>query len=160
SRVVQRSTDQRFFWNTKMVPGSRRDWPIILGLIVGTLLVFARLRSAAFLDFDDTAYVAENPHVLSGLSAHGIAWSFTTTTAAYWQPVTWLSLQLDASLFGPGPTGFHMTNVAIHAINAVLVFQLLYRLTGARWSSGFVAALFAWHPLHVESVAWTCERKD
>jgi tetratricopeptide (TPR) repeat protein len=136
------------------------DALIILGLAAGTLAVYGRAREAEFLNFDDPLYVSQNEHVLSGLGIANFAWAFTTFAAANWHPLTWLSLQLDATLFGTGPAGFHVVNVALHAANAILVFLCLRRLTAARWPSALVAGLFAWHPLHVESVSWISERKD
>jgi len=113
-----------------------------------------------FVDYDDGGYFFDNAHVLAGLSLENVGWAFRTTHASNWHPITWLSLMLDAQLFGPAPFGPHLSNVLLHAINAVLLFRLLQRLTGAHWRSAFVAGLFALHPLHVESVAWVSERKD
>ena len=98
--------------------------------------------------------------MLGGLSWSNVAWAFTTMHAANWHPLTWLSLMLDIQLFGPRPGALHLVNVLFHAVNAVLLFLILARMTGAQWRSAFVAALFALHPLHVESVAWVAERKD
>ena len=136
------------------------DLKISLMLIVLTLLVFARAGGLEFLSYDDNLYVTDNQTVQGGLSWSNAAWAFTTMHAANWHPLTWLSLMLDIQLFGPRPGALHLVNVLFHAVNTVLLFLLLARMTGAKWRSAFVAALFAIHPLHVESVAWVAERKD
>jgi tetratricopeptide (TPR) repeat protein len=129
-------------------------------LAVITLAVFIRARTFDFVNIDDPQYVTGNAEVLQGLGLHGLVWAATTGSFANWHPLTWLSLQLDVQLFGPGPAGFHTTNVLLHAASTAILFWALERLTGARWRSACVAALFALHPLHVESVAWVAERKD
>jgi tetratricopeptide (TPR) repeat protein len=136
------------------------EWFIGLLLAVLTVAVFAPAVGHDFVSFDDDLYVSDNAHVLSGLTWPGLRWAWTTLHAGYYQPVTWLSFQLDAQLFGPRPWGFHLSNVLWHAANVVLLFVVLRRLTGAPGRSAAVAALFAVHPLHVESVAWVTERKD
>jgi len=113
-----------------------------------------------FVNLDDNEYVYENPIVRGGLSREGIRWAFTAFHSGNWHPLTWLSHMLDVSLFGLDPRWHHATSVALHGLTTALLFLALYRLTGARWRSAFVAALFAVHPLHVESVAWVAERKD
>jgi len=118
------------------------------------------LLSSGFINFDDTDYVTENVHVLKGLNGQSITWAFTTTEAANWHPLTWLSHMLDVQLFGLDAGKHHLTSLLLHILNSVLLFLLLVRMTGALWRSAFVAALFAIHPLHVESVAWIAERKD
>jgi protein O-mannosyl-transferase len=125
-----------------------------------TLAVYARACSYGFVNYDDVSYVYENRHVLRGLTLEGVWWAFTTTEMVNWHPLTWLSFQLDAALFGSHAWGFHLTNIVFHAANTALLFGVLRRMTGAIWRSVFVAALFALHPLHVESVAWVSERKD
>jgi Flp pilus assembly protein TadD len=112
------------------------------------------------VNFDDGKYILENPHVRTGLTAEGFIWAFTSSYASNWHPLTWLSHMLDVQLFGLDPGPHHLVNVLFHSVNAVLLFLLLLRMTGAYWQSVFVAALFALHPLHVESVAWVAERKD
>ncbi len=129
------------------------------GLVVLTLLVYAQTVRFGFVRLDDPAYVAENPHVLGGPTPANLAWAFTTTHRSNWHPLTWLSLMLDASL-GASPAVFHGTNVALHVLNVLFLFQALLGMTGLPWRGAFVAALFAIHPLHVESVAWVTERKD
>ena len=131
---------------------------VVLALAV--FLVFGQTLRYGFVNFDDDSYFSSNYHVKAGLTWNGVLWAFRTGHASNWHPLTWLSLMLDAQLFGTGPTGPHLTNVILHAINTVLLFLLLKRLTGTLWPSAFVAALFAIHPLHVESVAWVSERKD
>ena len=126
-----------------------------------TLAVYWQVRHFDFVNFDDLSYVTKNTHVQSGLTAEGIRWAFTTTNADYlWHPLIWLSLMLDYQLYGLHPGAFHMTNLILHILSALLLFRLFHRMTGALWKSAFVAAFFALHPLHVESVAWIAERKD
>ena len=129
-------------------------------LAVAGLLVFGQTLRHEFVNYDDDLYFSSNYHVQYGLTRSGVAWAFRTMLASNWHPLTWLSLMLDVELFGPGPVGPHLTNVLLHAANTVLLFLLLRRLTDALWPSAFVAAVFAIHPLHVESVAWVAERKD
>ena len=112
-----------------------------------------------FVDYDDPAYVGENRVLAGGFSWHGVAWAFTTLTGANWHPVTWLSHMLDCQFFGLKPGWHHAVNVALHAANAILLFLVFRRMTGAV-ADAMLAALFALHPLHVESVAWLSERKD
>jgi tetratricopeptide (TPR) repeat protein len=145
----------------------RRDVAVGLILFASSLAVFAASWRHDFSNWDDPGYVIDNPNVSHGLSGDGIAWAFTSglpygrpAYAANWHPLTWLSLQLDSSFFGTRPRGFHLTNVLLHSANTALLFWLLRSLTGAVWRSVFVSVLFAFHPLHVESVAWVAERKD
>jgi tetratricopeptide (TPR) repeat protein len=129
-------------------------------LVVTTVVVFAPVAHHDFVNYDDPTYVTSNPHVRSGLSWENGAWAFTSRYGNNWHPLTWLSHMLDCELFGLNPGAHHLMNLAIHALNVVLLFLLLHRITFALWPSVFVAALFALHPLHVESVAWIAERKD
>src|SRR2546423_1811046 len=131
-----------------------------LSLVAVALVVYAPALRNDFVNFDDDLYVTNNCQVLAGLTADGLGWAWTTLHAGYFQPLTWMSLQLDAQLYGPRPAGYHFTNVLLHAMNTVLLFGVLRRLTGTAGCSAAVAALFAVHPLHVESVAWVTERKD
>jgi tetratricopeptide (TPR) repeat protein len=124
------------------------------------LAVYCRVGSYGFVAFDDPTHVTANVHVLKGLTAGGVSWAFRTADAGYWQPLTWLSHMAVVSLFGTDAGWHHWTNVLFHAANAVLLFLMLRTATGATWRSAFAAALFAAHPLHVESVAWVTERKD
>jgi tetratricopeptide (TPR) repeat protein len=125
-----------------------------------TLIVFWPVTRCDFINYDDPDYFTSNPHVLTGLALGNVLWAFTTGHASNWHPLTWLSLMLDAELFGKNPFGPHLVNLLFHAANTALLFLLLRKLTVATWRSAFVAALFALHPLHVESVAWIAERKD
>ncbi len=135
---------------------------IVLALALAglTLAVYAPVRHFDFVQVDDPLYVIENPDVRGGLTMDGIVWAFTTGRAANWHPVTWLSHMLDVQAFGVDPGWHHLTSLLLHVANALLLFGLLVSLTGATWRSALVAALFAVHPLHVESVAWVAERKD
>jgi tetratricopeptide (TPR) repeat protein len=130
------------------------------GLVAAIALIYANVSTYRFINFDDDAYILNNPPVRAGLTAEGIAWAFTSIRHFYWQPLTWLSHMLDCQIYGLNPGGHHVTSVIIHAANAVLLLLLLWRLTGSVYRGGFVAALFALHPLRVESVAWIAERKD
>ncbi len=145
-----------------MITIKRFHLPLTISLLLAlaTLLIFAQVGGHEFLSYDDNLYVTDNQTVLGGLSWNNVAWAFTTMHAANWHPLTWLSLMLDVQLFGPRPGALHLVNVLFHTFNAVLLFLILVRMTGAQWRSAFVAALFALHPLHVESVAWVAERKD
>ena len=138
----------------------RRELFIGLFLTAATLVVFWQVGNHAFIDVDDGEYVTDNVHVNTGLSWDNITWAFTSTHAANWHPLTWLSHMLDCELFGLNPKGHHLTSVLFHIVNSLLLFLILRWMTGAPWRSGLVAALFALHPLHVESVAWVAERKD
>jgi Flp pilus assembly protein TadD len=137
-----------------------RDLWILLALIVATLAVYAQVLGHQFINLDDNFYITENPNVSRGLTFSGIAWAFTTFHAANWHPLTWLSHMLDSQLFGLHAGGHLFVNALLHAANTCLLFWFLRRATGARWPSAIVAALFALHPMHVESVAWAAERKD
>ena len=139
--------------------GSARWW-ISLALATVTLVAYAGIWRNGFVSWDDPSYVSENAHVLGGLTWRGVIWAFTNTQGANWHPVTWLSHMLDVQLFGPDPGMHHAVSLAFHIVNTVLLFGVLHRMTGALRRSAFVAALFAVHPLHVESVAWAAERKD
>lgn len=132
----------------------------LLGLALLTLAAYWLCFSADFINYDDPTYVSENPQVRGGLTPAGVKWAFSTFRASNWHPLTWLSLQADAEFFGLNPAGFHVMNVVIHLMNVLLLYQLLLKMTGAVGRSWLVAALFAIHPLHVESVAWVAERKD
>ncbi len=137
-----------------------KAWAISGLLVLAVALTFGRSLGCAFVNLDDGDYVYSNPQVSRGLSADGVAWAFTTCHSSNWHPVTWLSHMLDCQLYGLRPAGHHLTNLLVHALNAVLLFWIFYRMTGDLWPSAFTAALFALHPLRVESVAWIAERKD
>ena len=141
------------------------DQQIVLGaaaaLFVGTFLLYGRTLSYPFVNFDDPYYVTLNPEVAGGLTAANLQWAWTTGWQGNWHPLTWMSLQLDASLFGTKTaTGFRAVNILLHAANAALLYAVLMAMTGAVGRSAVAAALWAAHPLHVESVVWITERKD
>ena len=136
------------------------DILICLALLAITWAVFGQTLSHDFVNFDDHVYVYENPLVIRGLSTEGIIAAFTQTHARNWHPLSTLSHMLDCQLYGLSARGHHLTNVILHTISVLLLFLLLKQMTGMLWQSAFVAAVFAIHPLHVESVAWIAERKD
>jgi Flp pilus assembly protein TadD len=129
-------------------------------LILSTLLVFWQVHNFGFLNYDDSDYVSNNPQVLKGLTRNGVIWAFTTNRSANWHPLTWLSHMLDCQLFGANPGRMHLMNLILHLANTLLLFAVFRKMTGALWPSAFVAAAFALHPMHVESVTWIAERKD
>jgi protein O-mannosyl-transferase len=129
-------------------------------LVLATAAVYWPVLRHGFINLDDSDYVSGNPPVTAGLTWQGVKWAFTSTHAGNWHPATWLSHMLDCQLYHLRPAGHHLTNLLLHTANVLLLFGLLKRLTGALWRSALVAALFALHPLHVESVAWVAERKD
>ena len=131
-----------------------------LFLVVGTFLLYSPVRQHAFITYDDYQYVVNNPHVVSGLSWQTVAWALTSTEQANWHPLTWLSHALDCQLFGLNAGDHHVVNVMIHTLNVLLLFLLLRQATGAAARSFVAAALFAWHPFNVQSVAWVAERKN
>jgi len=128
-------------------------------LIASTLLVYAPIQDFQFINYDDNLYVTNNPWVKQGLTWQSAHWAMTTMEAAFWHPLTWLSHMLDTQLFGLNPAGHHVTNLLLHIANVLLLFVVLQQMTGAVWRSALVAALFALHPLNVESVAWVSQRK-
>ncbi len=133
---------------------------IAAGLTLLTFLIFLPVVHCEFTDYDDDVFVTNNPQVAAGLTWEGIHWAFTAADIDYWRPLSWLSHMWDMELFGPVAGGHHLVNLLIHCAAVVMAFLALHRLTGALWPSAVAAALFAWHPLHVESVAWIAERKD
>jgi Tfp pilus assembly protein PilF len=133
---------------------------ICLALAAITFAVFGQTVTHEFIDFDDDAYVYNNPVVEQGLTPHGVAWAFTRVHSSNWHPLTWLSHMLDVQLYGLKPGGHHLTNALIHTATVIALFLVLRQMTGAIWRCAFVAAVFAIHPLRVESVAWVAERKD
>jgi Flp pilus assembly protein TadD len=137
-----------------------RTTGICLVLAAITFAVFGQTLTHEFINFDDNNYVYDNPVVSRGLTFRGIVWAFTRTYAGNWHPLTWLSHMLDCQLYGLNPAGHHLTNVLLHTATVIALFLVLRQMTGAFWRSAFVAALFAIHPLRVESVAWVAERKD
>ena len=133
---------------------------ICVTLALATLAVYWQVCNYDFIKYDDDVYVTDNYHVMSGLSVPNVRWAFTTPHAGNWLPLTWLSFMLDCQLFGPNPGWMHLVNLLLHIANTLLLFAVLKKMTGSLWPSAFVAALFALHPLHVESIAWITERKD
>lgn len=133
---------------------------ICVALAVGTFVLYLPVRHNGFTNFDDNGYITDNAHINTGLTKANILWGFTHMMAGYWIPLTWISHMMDCQLFGLDAGPQHLVSVLFHIANSLLILAWLYQLTGALWRSAFVAALFAWHPLHVESVAWACERKD
>ena len=129
-------------------------------LVAVTVGIFLPTGNHPFISFDDPGYVTENPRVRGGLTGENVGWAFSSTAMSNWHPLTWLSHMTDVQLFGLDPRGHHLTNVFFHVASTLLLFFLLSGITGSPWQSLFVAALFALHPLHVESVAWVAERKD
>jgi tetratricopeptide (TPR) repeat protein len=157
----------RFPWSSlsRFVPGTLTS----LCLVAATFAAYGQIYKCDFVDYDDNTYVTDNPHVLAGLTPESMKWALTTTDAVNWHPLTWLSFQLDQQVYGwlssrlgrpVYAVGFHLTNLVLHVADALLLFFVLRRMTGRLGRSAFVAALFALHPLHVESVAWVSERKD
>ena len=139
--------------------GRMTGW-LALALVAVTLVTYAGIWSLGFVNFDDPQYISNNPHVATGLSAANVVWAFTSAYAANWHPATWASHMIDVTLFGVAPGPMHLVSLAIHVANVLLLFAFLLRTTGAAARSAIVAALFAVHPLHVESVSWISERKD
>jgi tetratricopeptide (TPR) repeat protein len=138
----------------------RRPAAVAGALAAAVALVYLPVAGFEFVEWDDPAYVTENPAVRAGLTRAGVVWAFTTAHAANWHPLTWLSHMADWSLFGPWAGGHHLTSLVLHVLATVLMFRLWWTATGAVGPSALVAALFGLHPLHVESVAWVAERKD
>jgi len=138
----------------------RPDILICLFLVLSILIVYWQVINYEFVGFDDDLYVTSNSHVKNGLTVSSIIGAFKSTYASNWHPLTWVSHMLDVQLYGMNPGSHHMTNVLFHIVNSMLLFIVFKRMTGRIWQSALVAALFALHPLHVESVAWVAERKD
>ena len=133
---------------------------VCLFLAGAVWVVFGQTLHHGFVNYDDAVYIADNPAVLGGLSLKGIGWAFTHNVNVNWTPLTVISHMLDCQFYGLHAGGHHLTNLLLHAASAILLFLVLRQMTGALWRSGFVAAVFAIHPLHVESVAWIAERRD
>src|SRR4029434_1141188 len=122
--------------------------------------IYAQMIGHQFITLDDDAYITQNAMVNRGVTLAGVAWAFTTLDQGNWHPLTWIAHMIDSQFFGMNAGGHLLVNTLIHVANTLLVFWFLFRTTHARWPSALVAALFALHPLHVESVAWADERKD
>ena len=138
----------------------RTLWLVALAIVAATALCYAQVRDHRFLSYDDDQFLVDNPAIQHGLDAAAVRWAFTNNHASLWLPVTWISHTLDFALFGDDAGAHHLVNLALHLLNAVLMLLVCVHLTGRLWPSALVAALFALHPLHVESVAWVTERKD
>jgi tetratricopeptide (TPR) repeat protein len=139
---------------------SNTAWIVCGLLVLAVFVVFGQTTDFEFVNCDDDQYVYDNPHVTQGLTAKNVAWAMTADAASNWHPLTWMSHMLDCQWYGLRPGGHHLTNVLLHAATSVLLFLVLWRMTGDLWPSAFVAAVFAIHPLRAESVAWVSERKD
>ncbi|HWD20117.1 MAG TPA: tetratricopeptide repeat protein [Verrucomicrobiae bacterium] len=139
---------------------ARWTWLICLGLALATALAYARVGGFEFVTYDDPDFIANNPHTQAGLTAQTVGWAFRSEVARNWHPITLLTHALDCQLFGLRPGPPHLVNLLLHIANTLMLFFVLRQMTGAMWRSAFVAAFFALHPLHVESVAWVAERKD
>lgn len=138
------------------------DILICLFLVISTLAVYWQVKNSAFV-FDDTLYITDNPHVQSGFTPESIKWAFNYSNRpdhTYWHPLTWFSHMLDCRLFALNPCMHHLDNLFFHIVNSLLLFIVFRRMTGTTWESAFVAALFALHPINVDSVAWIAERKN
>ena len=138
----------------------KTDRIVIAGLIAVCLLIYAQVFRFEFINLDDNLYVYDNPYITAGINLISLKWAFTTFHSANWHPLTWISHLIDSTLFGPNAGGHHIVNVLFHAANSVIAYFVFKRMTGSEWKSAMVAALFAVHPAHVESVAWVSERKD
>jgi len=138
----------------------KNKYLIVIFLIVASCAAFGRIAGNNFILLDDKDYITENNHIKSGISTKNIIWAFTTTYFANWHPVTWLSHMLDWSLFGATASGHHIVSLLLHIGAVIFLFLFLNKTTNNLWPSAFAAALFALHPLRVESVAWASERKD
>lgn len=158
----QRQSEKRVAAKSVQTTGNpyRRDILIVVALAVVTLAVYGQVINHQFISLDDDQYITNNPMVSNGLTVEGVKWAFTTFYAANWHPLTWLSHMLDSQLFGLVAGRHLFANVLLHIFNTGLLYFFLRRVTGTLWQSAMVAALFALHPLHVESVAWAAERKD
>lgn len=137
-----------------------RAWVLSLVLVIATLALYYPVNRHPFVNYDDTVYVTDNLHVQGGLDWETVKWAFTTYEQANWHPLTWLSHALDCQLFGLNPAGHHEVNLLLHVLNVLLLFWVLYRATGFAGRSFMVAALFALHPINVQTVAWIAERKN
>jgi hypothetical protein len=142
---------------------SQKTFLIMTGLAILTLAVYWQVHEFEFISFDDNLYITENKQVLQGLTISGLAWAIGPSqpdTQLYWHPLTWLSHMLDVEFFDLKSGGHHLMNLMFHIINTILLFLVLHLMTGALRQSAFVAALFALHPINVDSVAWVAERKN
>ena len=139
-----------------------RDLLVCIFLVIATFIVYEQVRTFEYINYDDNEYIVENQVLAKGLTWENVIWAFTDSidVSNYWHPLAWISHLIDVELYGMNLGGHHLTNLIFHILNTVLLFIVFKRMTGCIWRSGFIAALFAFHPLHVESVAWLAERKD
>lgn len=144
----------------KLNASAAPSWLVCAVLVLVTLAIYVQTYTFEFVHLDDPDMVVNNPYVQQGLTGESIRWAFGEFYMGFWMPLTWLSLMLDVTLFGQGAAGHHMVNAVLHSINGAMLFLAMRTLTKNFWASAFIAALFAWHPLRVESVAWVTERKD
>ena len=144
----------------QIAPRRGLDLWICLALAVAVFGIYFQTRHFGFIDYDDPEFVTNNVHIRDGLTPAAVAWAFRTGYAANWFPLTWLSYMLGVSIYGLSSAGHHLTNAFLHALNSILLFFVLRRMTGARWQSAFTAMIFAVHPLHVEPVAWVSQRRE
>ena len=138
----------------------RPEFIVSIFLVLAILVIYSQTINFDFVLLDDDVYVTNNPHFNRGLRSEGIKAAFTRAHGGFWIPLTWVSYMIDSQLHGMKPGGYHMTNILFHILNTLLVFTVFRKMTGDLWRCGFIAALFAVHPIHVESVAWVAERKD
>jgi hypothetical protein len=138
----------------------RFEYVVSLLLILAIFVVFYQTKNYDFVLLDDDVYITNNPFVAEGWNAENIKWAFSNSHGGFWIPLTWLSYMIDSQLHGLDAGYYHMTNLIFHILNTLLLFAVFRQMTGDIWRSGFIAALFAVHPVHVESVAWVSERKD
>ena len=139
----------------------KAPWALVVSCLLAALAfaAYAPVAHNDFVTFDDNPYITENTNVTAGLTLPGVRWAFTTTHYGIYHPLSWLSHMLDCQWFGLNPAGHHLHSLLLHIATAILLFLLLRRMTGGLWPSALVAALFAVHPLSVQSVAWAAERK-
>jgi protein O-mannosyl-transferase len=160
---VKHAPEARTRMTASLVTSKNKPWQIgvvCIVLVLVTVFSFSGVRLNDFVTLDDYTYVLQNRHVQQGLNMQSIAWAFTSFDAGNWHPLTWISHMVDWKIYGNNPAGHHITNLCLHAANAVLLFLLLLYMTGYLGRAAMVAFLFALHPAHVESVAWIAERKD
>ncbi|HUN55828.1 MAG TPA: tetratricopeptide repeat protein [Smithella sp.] len=146
--------------NKPNIQSHRQKLIIYIVLVIATLAVFGQVYQYDFINFDDPVYITENGVIRNGVTPEGISWAFTTKHVGLWNPMVWLSFMLDSEFYSANAGGYHVTNLILHILSTLLLFWLFCRMTGDVWKSAFVGAIFALHPLHVESVAWVSERKD
>jgi protein O-mannosyl-transferase len=133
---------------------------ICMFLMVATFCIYSQVQDHEFINYDDNFYITNNVNVQAGFTIESVKWAFTNFNAAFWFPMTWFSYMLDYQLYGLNPSGYLLTNLFFHIANSLLLFLVLFRMTGAIWQSAFVATMFAFHPINIESVAWAAERKN